>query len=507
VLLLSSIAVMFPIASVAGNGTYVSVINPADGTTYFNYTNIEPPLTDTGYPLGYFIANITVTNVADLAGYQVNLTWDPSLLEIVSSSDVYLPGGHIFEGLNPMWMPPSIDNVVGYLGAVCSRGFGAATFTGSGTMFQVKFNVTKVPGMGETLSCDLAFGLAGAFPTVLKDSALQLIPFTPQDGYYQYYWPAPPPPPSEGATLAVEPSEIINSSIVHPQFIQTNITIKNVTDMYHYSFSLSYNPDILICWSVTPLDALGETQYVPEIFIDNIAGVVEVNVTYYSPAEPITTLPEIALVNFRFRVKGVGATHLDLYNVNLTDSLGRPIPPEEPHDGFFANMIRDLAITNVISNVAWAYQTNLVQINVTVRNNGQIVENSIAVKAYYDSNLIGTTTIGSLNPSENITTTFDWNTAVVAPCRNYSISAEVLSVPFEINLTNNVYTFGEVRIRLMGDVNDDGGVDLDDLLLVIDAFWTTPSDPNWNENADLSNDDVVSLNDLLFLIKNFMKTC
>ena len=509
VLLLSSIAVFSPIASVAGvDGTYVSVINPADGTTDFNYTNVEAPPTDANHPLGYFIANITVTDVADLSGYQVNLTWDPSLLKIASSSDVYLPSDHIFKDLSPIWVPPSIDNTAGYLGASCARGPGAsgATFTGSGTMFQVKFNVTKVPGMGETLSCNLAFGLAGAFPTVLKDHLLSPIPFTPQNGYYQYYWPPPPPPPSEGATLTVEPSEIINSSIVHPQIIQINVTIKNVTDMYHYSFSLSYDPDILICWSITPLDALGETQYIPEIFIDNIAGVVEVNVTYYSPAEPITTLPEIALVNFKFRVKGVGATPLDLYSVNLTDSLGRPIPSEEPYDGFFANIIRDLAITNVISNVAWAYQTNFVQINVTVQNDGQIVENSIAVKAYYDSNLIGTTTIGSLNPSENITVTFDWNTTAVTPCRNYSISAEVLSVPFEINLTNNVYTFGEVRIRLMGDVNDDGKVDLDDLLLLIDAFWVSSSEPNWNENADLSNDGVISLDDLLLLIENFMKT-
>jgi hypothetical protein len=216
VLLLSSIAVMFPIASADPDETYVSVINPADGTTYFNYTNVEPPLTDTGYPLGYFIANFTVTDVTDLAGYQVNLTWDPSLLKIASSSDVYPPSGHIFEGLNPMWMPPSIDNVVGYLGAVCSRGFGAATFTGSGTMFQVKFNVTKVPGMGETLSCDLAFGLAGTFPTVLKDSAQAPISFTPEDGYYEYMGGVLPKP-----YLEVSPSSVDLGIPMGPSIIGT----------------------------------------------------------------------------------------------------------------------------------------------------------------------------------------------------------------------------------------------------------------------------------------------
>lgn len=196
-----------------------------------------------------------------------------------------------------------------------------------------------------------------------------------------------------GAVLSVNPPEIINPDIPASQNIRVNVTVRNVTDMWRYDFNLSYNSDILICWG-TPrcLDALGETHYVPQFKVDNTAGTVVVNVAYYSPAESITTLPEVALVAFEFRVKTTGATVLDLCDVNITDSAGQLILCEE-QDGVFSNR--------------------------------------------------------------------------------------------------------------HGDVNSDGKVDLTDLLLIIDAFWSDPSVPRWNENADSNVDGQVGLDDLLTLLEHF----
>ena len=178
VLLLSSIAVISPIASVAGvDETYVSVINPETGNSTF-ILNPGTPVNTT------VVANITVTNVTGLIGWQVNLTWNPNLLYIDSSSDIYLPSDHIFKDLNPIWVPPSIDNTVGYLGASCARGFGVSTtFTGSGTMFQVKFTTAK-NGTGDPLSCEITLGDKGSFPTILRKGPGEAIDFTPQNGYY-----------------------------------------------------------------------------------------------------------------------------------------------------------------------------------------------------------------------------------------------------------------------------------------------------------------------------------
>lgn len=178
VLLLSSIAVMFPIASVAGEDeTYVSVINPETGNSTFTLAP-ETPVNTT------VVANITVTNVTDLIGYLVNLTWNPNLLYINSSSDVYLPSDHIFEGLSPIWVPPSINNTAGYLGAACSRGFDvSATFTGSGTMFQVNFTTAK-NGTADPVCCEITLGDKGSFPTQLKKGPGEPIDFTSENGYY-----------------------------------------------------------------------------------------------------------------------------------------------------------------------------------------------------------------------------------------------------------------------------------------------------------------------------------
>jgi hypothetical protein len=177
VLLLSSIAVMFPIASADPDETYVSVINPETGNSTFTLAP-ETPVNTT------VVANITVTNVTDLIGYQVNLTWNPSLLKIASSSDVYLPSGHIFEGLNPLWMPLNINNTVGYLGASCSRGFDVSeTFTGSGTMFQVNFTTAK-NGTADPVCCGITLSDKGPFPTQLRKGPGEPIDFTPENGYY-----------------------------------------------------------------------------------------------------------------------------------------------------------------------------------------------------------------------------------------------------------------------------------------------------------------------------------
>jgi len=511
---LLNVAMAFRIGSVAGvSTTYVAVINnnaklrdgtddPNYGTTSFNYTNVEQPPNATGYPLGYLDINITVIDVLELAGWQVNLTYAPTLLQVDKLADISYPADHVFAGLDPYFAGKGFDNTIGYLKYACSIGpeSPATNFTGSGTMCQIRLKIIQEPS--SLLSCDLFLETdqEQTIYTSLRDVDIEPIDFTPQHGYYEYKWPPPPPPPSEGAAFYVEPPEIINSSIVPPQTIQINVTIKNVTDMHGYEFHLSYDPDILLCISLTILDVLGETHYIPEFSVDNTAGIVKVNVTYYPPAVPITTVLEVPLVNLIYRVKGYGATLLHLHNTNLTDSLGRPIPCDA-HDGFFMNLARDLAITNVVPCVAQAYPGNIVKINVTAKNLGEVIETSVTVEAYYESNLIGTIVVTSLNPSEEITVTFDWNTLGVAPCCNYTISGEVAPVPFELDFENNVFIDGTVKIKVIGDVNGDGKVELADLMLVIKYYGTTPSSPNWYPDADVNGDGKVELADLMLVLK------
>ena len=59
---------------------------------------------------------------------------------------------------------------------------------------------------------------------------------------------------------------------------------------------------------------------------------------------------------------------------------------------------------------------------------------------------------------------------------------------------------------LVGDLNNDGIVDIFDVVTLSIAFGSVPDDSNWNMAADLNNDNVVDIFDVVLLAKNFGKT-
>jgi len=62
------------------------------------------------------------------------------------------------------------------------------------------------------------------------------------------------------------------------------------------------------------------------------------------------------------------------------------------------------------------------------------------------------------------------------------------------------------NVRLIGDVNGDGTVDVLDLEALRKAYGTMPGRPNWNSNCDLNSDNKVDFIDLYCLSKNYGKT-
>jgi hypothetical protein len=66
---------------------------------------------------------------------------------------------------------------------------------------------------------------------------------------------------------------------------------------------------------------------------------------------------------------------------------------------------------------------------------------------------------------------------------------------------------GSVKITLIpGDVNNDGVVDIFDLVLVGIAFGSEPGDPNWDERADLNGDGFVNILDAVIVGTNYGKS-
>jgi hypothetical protein len=173
-------------------------------------------------------------------------------------------------------------------------------------------------------------------------------------------------------------------------------------------------------------------------------------------------------------------------------------------------MIRDVAVTGVIANIDIAYQGWIVNINVTVKNNGNITE-TFGVSVYYTVNattwLGGTTTVPNLDPGNETTVTIPWNTSSASPCNNYTISATAGPVPFELNLSDNSMNDGYVKIRLYGDITGDGVIDVRDITNAILAFHTYPGRPGWDPLIDLNQDGIIDMRDIVAIIIRFGQRC
>jgi hypothetical protein len=59
---------------------------------------------------------------------------------------------------------------------------------------------------------------------------------------------------------------------------------------------------------------------------------------------------------------------------------------------------------------------------------------------------------------------------------------------------------------LIGDLNDDGVVNMEDLIIAFQAFGSTPGHPRWNAKADITGNGKVDLTDIYIIAKNFGDT-
>jgi hypothetical protein len=175
--------------------------------------------------------------------------------------------------------------------------------------------------------------------------------------------------------------------------------------------------------------------------------------------------------------------------------------------------IRDVAITNVVTSRNSTYEGGIINITVTASNLGQVTE-SFNVMAFYDANLLGTVPIINLAPNATISQVFTLNTTGLMLYHNYTISAQASIVPYEINTANNAFVDGNIVVKILGDVNGDGKVDIRDISLIAKAFGSvgpdylypgSPPSPNWNPDADLNGDNRVDIRDISIAARNFGK--
>ncbi|HXX87087.1 MAG TPA: CARDB domain-containing protein [Candidatus Acidoferrum sp.] len=246
-------------------------------------------------------------------------------------------------------------------------------------------------------------------------------------------------PPLTGAEIYVNPPQILDLSLAPGSTISINVTVANVASLGGCVFNLTYDPNVLnwIGFDFIPVQG----QYPTLDLIANKTGFTWMSL-YYSPAISAVLQP---LVTLRFNVNSYGITLLNLTGTEVLDQNQNPLT-HNTFGGIFANIIRDVAVTNVVPTSPWVYQTWTDNINVTVANLGNVTE-SFNVTALYNGTAIGTTPVNNLASNTQTTVTIPWDTTGVAT-GNYTISGTASFVPYEtyFNTTNNVYVDGIVQV-------------------------------------------------------------
>lgn len=167
----------------------------------------------------------------------------------------------------------------------------------------------------------------------------------------------------------------------------------------------------------------------------------------------------------------------------------------------------DISLVNVTPSQSEVYVGQSINITVNVLNRGDIPE-TFAVTCKYELEgveyVLESTVLVNLPPNTPTTLIFSWPTTDVA---TYRIKAEATILPDELNPADNSMTsLALVKVKMVGDVNGDNRVNIEDLAIVSLAFGTRPGYPRWNVQADLNQDGKVDIYDLVIVAQNYGKT-
>ena len=469
-----------PMPCTAQDGS-VTVIQPPPAKLYVDPPQIvNPSLT----PCNNFTVSINILNATEIYSWEFKLFYKNTILNATHVAEGPFLNNSGPTSFQIIELNNNYNDTHGVVWLNCSLLTPPPVY-GQGTLATITFHVEAI---GETT--------LNLTDTILKNPTNKTLSHYAVDGYFDNVL---------RAHLFVDPPSIVDPTIQPPAYFNISIKVANVTNLYGYEFKLGYNTTMLNCLGAIIMPHNDETNFLMELDIDDATGLIWVNVTYYPPAEPFNTTEPVTLAIIFFQVTDSWESILDLHDTRLADYSNTDIP-HRVSDGYIKIFLHDVAIIDVVASTNATYVGRLVYINVTAENQGDIAE-SFNVSAYYDAQLIGTTVATGLMPGANVTLSFVWDTSGVAPCHWYNITGKASIVPYEVDTADNVLIGGSVKIKMLGDFNGDGIIDIFDLVTVGLAFDSKPGDPNWNEDADIIKDDVIDIFDLAYIGMHFEEIC
>ena len=466
-------------ASKTANSSYIpiTVTSVAAASVFVSPASMVDSSLTPGSPVQIYL---NVSSVTNLASFSFSLSFNASILNATSAVWSWNGSAVGFQ----------IDNSAGFVNGSTSI---SPTITGKAALVTVTFNVT---GVGTS-----SFHFVKA---ALVDNLGSSITASTTDGYFNNV-PVIVPPPT-GVGIQVDPQYRSDPTLRLGNTTTFSIVGENFASVAVCRFDLSFDPSIVGVLTYTVFNPIGGSLInVHSVAYNNTFGSLNASFTY-KPALSFTG--NVTLMNITFILVGYGITWLNLTGTTLTDPSGNSIPHTSAN-GELVTVVRDVAIVDIQPYPLKVYPGRIVTVNVTAANLGTFYSETFTVTAYVDTSVsIGTQTVTNLAPGANITLSFSWNTARLPTCQNHTLSAQASFVPSEINTANNFLTSSaQVRIKIVGDINGDGIVDLGDLTLLANTYPSYKGNPNYNPDADFNNDGSVDISDLVTLAVNWHKTC
>lgn len=234
--------------------------------------------------------------------------------------------------------------------------------------------------------------------------------------------------------VSVVPSSI--SAVVGQNF-NVNVTISGVSNLYGWEYRINWDANLLNVTSVTEgpfLKTGGNTFF--SYNLNSTGGNMVVDSTLLGNALGVNGNGTLSTLTFH--VGNAGQTPLNLYNVTLVDPSNKDIFCMTTSGYGYFNLsapAQDLEVTKVDASPTILLLGNVVNINVTVQNQGTSAE-TFNTTVYANAQVVGFSFDSSLDSGKSTTIPFVWNTTGFVK-GDYAISASVSVVPGEINVANN----------------------------------------------------------------------
>jgi parallel beta-helix repeat protein len=168
--------------------------------------------------------------------------------------------------------------------------------------------------------------------------------------------------------------------------------------------------------------------------------------------------------------------------------------------------VHDVAVVAAAVNFSEPYVGWPVDVNFTVRNAGDFVE-SFNVTVYCGSNVARVFGVSNLFVGDSTVLVFTLDTNGLTPCHNYTVKCQADTIAEETNTADNTRVAGVVHVRMMGDIDGNGKINIVDVASVAVAFLAKKGDAKYRLTCDLNRDGVINILDITLVAQSFGKSC